>query len=103
MQLEALTSPNDDPALVRGACFYVGWLLRSPDSWEYINLFPQTTLESRDGVVTITKLIEAVKRKHETLEDLKNPQRRIDRISANDTLKNVDSANGKAAKRKSKR
>ena len=103
MQLEALTSPNDDPALVRGACFYVGWLLRSPDSWEYINLFPRTTLESRDGVVTIPTLIEAVKRKHETMEDLKNPQRRIDRISANDTLKNVDSANGKAAKRKSKR
>ena len=103
MQLEALNHPNDDPALVRNACFYVGWVLRSPDSWEYINLFPRTTLESRDGVVTIPTLIEAVKRKHETMEDLKNPQRRIDRISANDTLKNVDSANGKAAKRKSKR
>ena len=103
MQLEALNHPNDDPALVRNACFYVGWLLRSPDSWEYINLFPQSVNESRDGVVTIPTLIEAVKRKHETLEDLKNPQRRANRISANDTLKNVDSANGKATKRKSKR
>ena len=103
MQLEALTSPNDDPALVRNACFYVGWLLRSPDSWEYINLFPQTISESRDGVVTIPTLMEAVKRKHEAMEDLKNPQRRIDRISANDSFKNFSSTNGKAAKRKSKR
>ena len=103
MQLEALNHPNDDPALVRNACHYVGWLLRSPDSWEYINLFPRTTLESRDGVVTIPTLIEAVKIKHETLEDLKNPQRRANRVSANDSFKNFSSTNGKAAKRKSKR
>ena len=98
MKLEALTSPDDDPALVRNACHYVGWLLRSPDSWEYINIWTR-----ENGEVELSKLIEAVKRKHEAMEDLKNPQRRIDRISANDTLKDFSSTNGKATKRKSKR
>ena len=103
MKLESLTSPDDDPALVREKCFEVGWLLRSPDSWEYINLFPQTINESRDGVVTIPELIKAVKRKHETIQNLKNPQANNDRISADKSVKHSRSAHGKASKSVSRR
>ena len=102
MQLEALTSPNDDPALVREKCFDVGWHLRSPDSWEYINLFPRTTLESRDGVVTIPTLIEAVKRKHEAMEACKNNPNG-DRIAAIDKPSGAKAKDGAATRRKSKR
>ena len=97
MQLEALNPPNDDPALVRGACFYVGWLLRSPDSWEYINIW---TRES--GEVELSKLIEAVKRKHETIQACKNNPNG-NRIAAIDKPSGAKAKDGAATKRKSRR
>ena len=97
MQLEALTSPNDDPALVREKCFDVGWHLRSPDSWEYINIW---TRES--GEVELSKLIEAVKRKHEAIQACKNNPNG-DRIAAIDKPSGAKAKDGAATKRKSRR
>jgi hypothetical protein len=67
MRLETLTHPSDDPSLVRDACYYVGWYLRSPDSWEYFNIWTQQW-----DLVTIPELIEAVRAKHETLQARKS-------------------------------
>jgi hypothetical protein len=96
MKLEALSHPNDDPALVRSACFYVGWYLRSPDSWEYFNIWTQET-----DTVTISELIKAVRIKYEAIQASKNNQ-----TGARDTT-NIKSISpqikdGLAAKRKSK-
>lgn len=63
MKLESLTHPDDDPQLIREACFYVGWQLRSRDSWQYRNIFT-----NEEGEVTIKALIEAVKAKREQLK-----------------------------------
>jgi hypothetical protein len=60
MQLESLTHPDDNPELVRKACFEVGWKLRSPNSWEYINIWTQES-----DVVTIPELIKAIQAKRE--------------------------------------
>ena len=65
MKLEALNHPGDAPQLVRDACFYVGWQLRSPDSWGYIDIFTQNS-----GTVTLPELIKAV----ETKRDRLNPK-----------------------------
>jgi len=62
MQLETLTHPDDNPELVRKACFEVGWKLRSPNSWEYINIWTQES-----DVVTIPELIKAIQAKRELL------------------------------------
>jgi len=62
MKLETLTHPDDDRELVRNECFEVGWKLRSPDSWEYDNIFTG----DRD-TVTIPELIQAVNAKRDRL------------------------------------
>lgn len=62
MQLEALATLDDNPDLVRAECFYVGWQLRSPNSWDYRDLFSYD-----EGTVTLTALIIKVKEKRETI------------------------------------
>jgi hypothetical protein len=62
MQLENLAHPDDDRELVRNKCFEVGWKLRSPDSWEYLNL-----ITGESGTVTIPELIQAVAAKRDRL------------------------------------
>lgn len=63
-KLSQLTHPNDDPALVREACFYVGWMLKSPDSWEYRNVFTGET-----GEVAIADLVLAIQAKRDRLSN----------------------------------
>lgn len=62
MELEALTNPDDSPKLVRDTCFEVGWLLLSPDSWEYINIWTK-----KRGTVAIPELIKAVHARRDRL------------------------------------
>ena len=62
MELEALTHPSDNPELVRDTCFEVGWLLLSPNSWEYINIWT-----GKRGTVAITELVKAVQAKRDRL------------------------------------
>lgn len=62
MQLESLTHPDDNPKLVRDTCSEVGWLLLSPDSWEYINIWT-----GKRGTVAITELVKAVQAKRDRL------------------------------------
>jgi hypothetical protein len=62
MKLESLSHPNDDRQLVSDACFYVGWQLRSPNSWEYFNVFTGDR-----NVVTIPELIQAINAKRDRL------------------------------------
>ncbi len=62
MKLTEITHPDDNPQLVKDACFYVGWHLKSPNSWEYIDIFTQ-----KSDVVSIPKLIEAVQAKRDRL------------------------------------
>ena len=61
-KLKDLTHPDDNPNLVRQACFFVGWHLRSPNSWIYTNVFTGISDE-----VTIPKLLEAVQAKRDRL------------------------------------
>lgn len=68
MQLKYLTHPDDDPELVREACFEVGWKLRSPDSWEYFDL-----IKWERGTVTIPELIKAIEAKRDRL----NPRPKV--------------------------
>ena len=98
MQLEALTSLSDNPDLIRRACFYVGWQLRSPDSWEYRDVF--TGLE---GIVTLTGLIKATKEKREAIQNLKNPQGNNNSISADKSFAKTNRSNAKARKTTSRR
>ncbi len=63
LALQELSAISDNPELIRKGCFYVGWQLRSFDSWEYRNLFTQEESE-----VKLSELIEAVKAKYENLQ-----------------------------------
>ena len=93
MQLEALTSLSDNPDLIRRTCFDVGWQLRSPDSWEYRDVF--TGLE---GIVTLEALIQATKEKREAIQNLKNPQGNNNSISADNSITDIGRAKTKARK-----
>jgi hypothetical protein len=97
-KLEALTTLIDNPDLIRRACFYVGWKLRSPNSWEYRDVF--TGLE---GIVTLEALIQATKEKREAIQNLKNPQGNNDRISADKSFTKTNRSNAKARKSTSRR
>ena len=92
MKLAQLSHPDDDPPLVREACFYVGWQLRSPDSWEYKNI-----LTGEESEVELDKLIEAVKQKHEAIQVAKNNQN-SDRITTNAQSARTKAAYGNTAK-----
>lgn len=93
MLLEQLTTLSDNPDLVREECFYVGWQLRSPNSWQYRDLFSDD-----EGVVTLENLINKVKQKREAVQNLANPQTDNDRISANKQTIGTYRANAKARK-----
>ena len=77
-KLSKLTHPDDNPQIIREACFYAGWQLRSPNSWAYMDLFTGEL-----GVVTIEGLVKAVENKRERLKNnertnyLSPSQRRI--------------------------
>ena len=70
--LQELTDISENPDLIRKACFYVGWQLRSPNSWEYRDLWTNQWEE-----VNLSKLIEAVQAKRDRL----NPQIKVEQIS----------------------
>lgn len=96
--LQELSAIADNPELIRKGCFYVGWQLRSPDSWEYRNLFTHEESE-----VSLDKLIEALNEKREAIQNLANPQASDQRLGANKQIRNTYSTNGKASKAVSKR
>lgn len=97
-KLEQLTTLSDNPDLIRRACFYVGWQLRSPDSWEYRDVFT-----SKEGVVTLTELINKVQEKREAIQNLKNPQGNNNSISADNSITDTSRAKTKARKATSRR
>lgn len=61
-KLADLKNLDDDRALVKAACFYVGWMLLSSTSWQYKAIFTQEC-----GEVTLNALIAAVTAKNKTL------------------------------------
>jgi hypothetical protein len=97
-KLEALTTLSDNPDLIRRACFYVGWQLRSPDSWEYRDVFT-----NQEGVVTLTALIQATKEKREKIQASKNSHGGDGLDTINEKLASSQARNGSSTKRKSKR
>ncbi len=101
LALQELTTLGGNPDLIRKGCFYVGWKLRSPDSWEYRDVF--TGLE---GVVTLESLIQATKEKRERIQAIqtgKNSATGDRRDTINEKLASTQERNGSSTRRKSKR
>ena len=98
MQLEALTTLDDNPDLIRRTCFDVGWQLRSPDSWEYRDVFT-----GKDGIVTLEALIQATNEKRKKIQAGKNSNGGDRRDTINEKLASSQARNGSSTKRKSKR
>ena len=62
--LKGLPALDTESEVIRKACFYVGWQLRSPNSWQYRNIWT-----GEDGEVTLELLIKAVNEKRQAITD----------------------------------